>query len=303
METDSTDLLIKKIDFNDRDQSDEILDLLKRCFPATESQFTRDWWDWKYRENCASHPLGWGLYDGGSLVSARLLWPMKYNSAGNVMTAYQLVDTVTAPSHQGKGLFTKLLKVAKEEVRDLGSFMFNFPNSNSVHGYLKNGWKRVAENTIVFGVPFFSLSFKKDGGVTVEQITPDTSIVAKGTEATDGFVADESYIRWRYGKHPFKKYFIAQNQHGFIVFRIVLRKGIRAVMVLLTRGKDLKRLLRGIAHTYRPLVVKYDGLNESFIQVFNRATMFRFRKNTNYVAMPIEKININALETGLSDFA
>jgi hypothetical protein len=61
---------------------------------------------------------------------------MEYN--GKAYLAAQSGDTMTNPSHGGKGLFTTLAKMTYSLAKEEGiQFIFGFPNSNSYPGFIK----------------------------------------------------------------------------------------------------------------------------------------------------------------------
>ena len=61
-----------------------------------------------------------------------------------VLRAVRAVDTATRPDAQGRGLFTTLTTHGLEACGDDGiAMVFNTPNSQSMPGYLKMGWREV----------------------------------------------------------------------------------------------------------------------------------------------------------------
>jgi hypothetical protein len=94
------------------------------------------------------------------------VFPIKVKYGNQIVLAAQSGDTMTHPSHQGKGLFTKLAQMTYDLAKQVGiSFVFGFPNKNSSHGFInKLNWKHYSDvnnYTITFRkIPFDKLAKK-----------------------------------------------------------------------------------------------------------------------------------------------
>ncbi len=71
------------------------------------------------------------------------VFPLKLEIGGKILIAAQSGDTMTHPTHRGKGLFIKLATETYALAKNLGiEFIFGFPNSNSYPGFInKLNWK------------------------------------------------------------------------------------------------------------------------------------------------------------------
>lgn len=108
---------------------------------------------WKHFDNpCGKSVIAYIENEQGEMVAARALWCMFSENA----PLFQPCDTVTHPSYQGRGLFTRLTLACLDKIPSNASIM-NFPNNNSLPGYLKLGWKVLEKNKKVFN---FSVGFK-----------------------------------------------------------------------------------------------------------------------------------------------
>ena len=105
---------------------------------------TAEFFRWKHLEN----PFGRSYMllaeaegDGG----LPLVHAMAIRRGRRTVTAVRAVDTATHPDHQGRGIFRLLTTTAIEALRAEADLIFNTPNDKSLPGYLKMGWRRVAD--------------------------------------------------------------------------------------------------------------------------------------------------------------
>lgn len=81
--------------------------------------------------------------EDGDLAAYYGAFPMRMTIDGKDYLVAQSGDTMTAPEHRKKGLFTILAKEAYKLAEESGiHFVFGFPNDNSYPGFVKNlNWK------------------------------------------------------------------------------------------------------------------------------------------------------------------
>jgi GNAT superfamily N-acetyltransferase len=79
----------------------------------------------------------------GDLAAYYGVFPIRMSLMGKDILAAQSADTMTAPEHRKKGLFTLLAKKTYEKAAETGiRFVFGFPNDNSLPGFQRNlHWK------------------------------------------------------------------------------------------------------------------------------------------------------------------
>lgn len=125
------------------DQSD-VLTLMNRCLGWDDDPRYRDLFRWKHLDNPFGPSFGWVATDAGRVVAVRLFMRWQFSRGAEVLDAVRAVDTATDPDYQGRGLFTALTSHGLEAMRERGvGFVFNTPNSQSLPGYLKMGWRVV----------------------------------------------------------------------------------------------------------------------------------------------------------------
>ncbi len=132
---------------NDENFWELYAELLSQTF---KKEITKEHLKKKHKEN----PLGMSIVakamDGDKLAGARAFWYMFYED-GNV---YQPCDTVTDTSYRRQGIFTKLTLACLSQLND-NDYVLNFPNNNSLSGYLNLGWGLYSENKKRFSLSVF----------------------------------------------------------------------------------------------------------------------------------------------------
>ncbi|WP_338470953.1 GNAT family N-acetyltransferase [Niallia sp. XMNu-256] len=90
----------------------------------------------KYFENIYGPSIIVLAYYEDRCIGARAFW--RNDIHGN--KAYQPCDTAVLEEYRGKGIFGKMTKVAlNQNIKD--SYIYNFPNDNSLGGYRKLSWE------------------------------------------------------------------------------------------------------------------------------------------------------------------
>jgi len=102
-------------------------------------------WQWEFQHNPASPisiMLGWHKQ---SLVAQYAVNPVAFWSQGEVFNAALSLDTMTDKNYSGQGLFQDTARLLYNDILKKGlSFVYGFPNSQSIHGFLKYlGWQEI----------------------------------------------------------------------------------------------------------------------------------------------------------------
>ena len=152
------------------DDVDEFLALHERIFDPDRG---REWFAWKYEENpYVDHVPIFVAEDAEGLVGARPFFALEMSVNGRLRLALQPGDTMVHPEHRRRGIFTRMTETAIEAYEDgEPDFFFNFPNAQSGAGYLKLGWKRVADHPTYYRV--------QDPGSLVGGGSPTTRVAGR----------------------------------------------------------------------------------------------------------------------------
>ena len=158
-------------------EKDSFISVFNRVFNL---DYNMDWFNWKYMDNIYGDSYLVLAYDGNKLVGIRSFWRNDIN--GHL--SYQPCDTAVLKEYRGRGIFSKMSLIALEKTKE--AFIYNFPNENSLPGYLKLGWKI---NKYCYLKPVFT----------------------KGKLKKESKYIDDDYLIWKFGKSPINKYHYCQK--------------------------------------------------------------------------------------------
>lgn len=153
----------------------EVTDFINVINTVFSHKYDSEWFNWKYINNIYGDSIIVIAYDNNFPVGSRALW--RNDLEGKL--SYQPADTAVIGEYRGSGIFYEMTKRALA-LSD-SAIIYNYPNNNSLHGYLKMGWKIIKE--------FNLRMFKKSDIIGIEKIL------------------EKDYIRWRFVKNPVKKYY------------------------------------------------------------------------------------------------
>jgi GNAT superfamily N-acetyltransferase len=181
---------------------------------------------WKHVSNPFGRSYAMLAEHGERVVGFRTFMRWRFVVDGMPVSAVRAVDTATHPDYQGQGIFRRLTLAAVDDLRAEADLVFNTPNDQSLPGYLKMGWRRVADVPIEVRIRrplrFASGIRSRDelhadaGTLPTVSAPPAASVLADGEAvapllpaaglgqlATDRSVG---FLRWRYGEAPLLDY-------------------------------------------------------------------------------------------------
>ena len=266
----------------DRDKP-QILQLLHTVFDEQQHfDWKRDekYLQWKYDSNIFGKTHLHIAEYNGEIVSSCALWPWNFICRGEVVKAYQPCDTMVHPEYQGKGIFSKVnlnrISLAQDERTP---FLFNFPNNNSLPGYLKLGWdyfiniewlvKLLKPSNVLINFRDKSKSVPQkidnDHKINIE----DCNTIAEKYLTYDGIIQtyrQKEFFRWRYEEHPFFKYGMVTAQKS--------RKSAGAIFMVNAKNKIREMI-----------VVDVFGANQLTPELFRMITKTGKQYNADYVTV------------------
>jgi hypothetical protein len=121
-------------DVMDKQAKEDFLSVQNAVF---SSPFTMEKFKKKYENNIYGPSVIVLVYTGKECVGARALWRNDIDGK----TSYQPCDTAVLEVARGRGIFKTATLKALELVEE-HAFIYNFPNDQSLSGYLKMGWNQ-----------------------------------------------------------------------------------------------------------------------------------------------------------------
>ena len=185
--------------------------LLRLVFPHA-THYSEALLRWQYVDNPDGLAVGYNAWAGEELAAHYVTIPMRALVHGREERGLLSLNTATAPTHQGKGLFTRLAEATYRAGAEQGfGFVVGVANANSTHGFTKKlGFQLVSPLRAMVGIG--SLPLRPDGGNV--QFAPMHS---------------EAKLRWRTA-HPAHVYTLAAQPHMWTVLSPKRMKGARFVL-------------------------------------------------------------------------
>lgn len=258
----------------------ELIDVCKSALGWSDSDPNEAFFRWKHFENPFGDSPIWLATDADRIVGVRALMRWELHQAGRPpLSMLRAVDTATAPTHQGRGIFTKLTKAALEASKADGiDAVFNTPNDQSRPGYLKMKWKIVGRVPIVVRprTPL-ALTTMLRSRTSAEKWGQPTSVGEDPSGLFDSSALTElealtrssttwpiihtettqRYLRWRTGFGPLACRVMPLGDtlaDGLIIFRLRQRGQLRQLSILetvLPPGQSERRVRSTISHLLR----------------------------------------------------
>jgi GNAT superfamily N-acetyltransferase len=248
--------------FRDEDEP-QVLELLRAALGAGPiGARTPELFAWKHRDSPFGPSLMLVAEQDERIVGFRAFMRWRFRAGDRTLAAVRAVDTATHPDHQGQGVFSRLTSAAVDSLRGDAELVFNTPNSRSLPGYLKLGW-RVAGTMPVRVRPGRPWQRTRHAAVEAESAATalaDADAVSALVEEAgelDGRLAtprDPAYLRWRYTGLPQLDYRALRESEGgrlrgLALFRVRRRGRLREaalaeLIVASDDGATARRLLR-----------------------------------------------------------
>ncbi len=197
-----------ELDFRPFRPGDEnaILTLFKTAFGKTMS---KEYWNWRYRDNPVDAPMIELAWDGDTLAAHYAVSPVPLMIGRETAKAALSMTTMTHPDYQGLGLFPQLAERLYDRLSKQGYRMvFGFPNSQSHRTFVQHlGWQDMAP------VPQMSariddMKFPDTPGRSFAQVDRFSdwlpSIAPSPAKVSLG--RDIAYYNWRMLEEPEKTY-------------------------------------------------------------------------------------------------
>ena len=156
---------LRQFDFSD---IDKIIELLNHEY---KTNFTRDWWKWKYELN----PNGFKGEDGDiwvaesedKIVAHYAIVPEKLRFQSKTLNIAQAVDAITDPDYRGRGLFSTMMKKVFSQAKKRYRLVYGFPAEISYKGSLRYGWSDLSPLPLRVKILDYDSYFRRNFGDTI----------------------------------------------------------------------------------------------------------------------------------------
>lgn len=174
------------------------IECIRGVYPKRRHFHTEEWLRWKYLTyKGVRNSIFLCAIDRQTdrVVGTRGFMPFFFrDSSEQELLAFQSADTSVLEDYRGRGLFKELNQEALMIARDHGgSFVFNFPNDNSLPGYLKMGWHQDTALIRMVRLPLLSKSDMRrwNSYASMPKLLIDKS---------------QEYLDWRFSNNPVWQY-------------------------------------------------------------------------------------------------
>ena len=211
-----------------------------------------DWFHWKFEQSPYGRSILACAFDENIVAGcvAYGLGVMKYQ--GREFKCALSYETFVRPDYQGHGLFKKLIKLAEEQAKLVGiDFLYNYPNSNSLTGFLHMGWTCRNDKQkfrLLLARPLNSLyhikDIRKSFAPNKENLRSIQKINIKDirTDKTSDDIIlpvwTTDYLKWRFFSFPNREYHIINNDKFFTISMVGFRGKLKSVHLLYAISKD-----------------------------------------------------------------
>lgn len=105
---------------------------------------TKEWFNWKFSIKSEEPSILACAIDNNQIIGCVGFGIEFLNYNGNLYKCGLSYETFVRDDYQGKGIFKKLIDLAEKEAlkREI-QILINFPNSNSLNGFLKMNWNQL----------------------------------------------------------------------------------------------------------------------------------------------------------------
>lgn len=287
---------IRSFEHKDTNSVLELLEIVYR------KSFTIDWWNWKYNQNPMGESIILVAEDYGKIVGLRSLWKYDLMYRSNLLKAYQPVDTVVHEEYRGQGLFTKLTIAAINEAKHYDAdLLFNYPNQNSLPGYLKLGWY-LLDNIRWWIKPigivgFLSVPLAKGQRDSLKIPGERKFLSCRGgsaqNETNSNFISavrNPAFLEWRYASNPETEYGYLKSDDSKTLFRVTHKGKCRELLVMHTDfGDNWFEECFKFAKSNDIYYIANPAINGSLAEKKMKSKRFFRLKNTiNFVALPLK---------------
>jgi len=219
-------------------------------------------------------------------------------------------NTFVIPEFRGLGVFNKLLKLSNEAFIEYKiDFLFNFPNSNSLKGFINNGWiyKKDLCNYYVKLTKYSSLfkiiklvlnkSINKkneklfQNGSSINQIDNINYQIDHYNNNSIGVFCTKEFLKWRFTKGSiYNDYRIESYNDSFIIYKVINRQNLLECSIMFFYASnnnlsEIKYIIKKIKKVIQPdfisIIMSNEHQNKNIVSQ-NQFINFSFLRKSNF---------------------
>jgi GNAT superfamily N-acetyltransferase len=208
-----------------------------------------EWFLWKFRDNPFGQSILACAEEDGIITGCVALGMQNFILNDKKIKGALSFETFVHPDFQGRGLFKLLIKNAEKEATEIGiRLLLNFPNRNSLSGFLRLNWIQL--NIPEYWLKVSSLSKTLLNLKDIKKgFQPDESnLMDLNPSSFDNFEQvysdrftselNTEYLKWRFLTFPNAEYIIINDDNCVSVARVGYRGKLKEVQVLLVNPKS-----------------------------------------------------------------
>jgi len=143
----------------------DALEAYRALLGVTTAPCELSYLQWLYRDNPCGQVVGFNAYAGDELAAHYATIPVEATLDGAPARGLLSLNTATHPTHQGKGLFTRLAERTYARASELGyEFVVGVANANSTPGFTRKlGFQLVTPLDVLIGIGGFAAGHEDVG--------------------------------------------------------------------------------------------------------------------------------------------
>jgi hypothetical protein len=207
---------------------------------------TKEWFLWKFRDNPFGATILSCAEEDGEIVGCVAYGLQDFFFKNKVIKGAISFETFLHPKFQKRGIFSKLIAIGEKETQKQGiKFLLNFPNLNSLKGFLNMGWNKIDISqywikgrnliTIPANVQSLRKNYKPNSPNWKDLISPNN--FRQTNKEFFEMCVTLKYLRWRFFNFPNGNYYWDSNDNYDLIGRYGQRGSLKEFQILYLNKK------------------------------------------------------------------
>jgi len=298
-------------------QKAETVAILHAASVVSQRKLTRtvQWFEWKYWGSPFGKAIiAYAQTNDGEVAGVVAFGQYELTHGLSNLKAALSYQTFVHPNYRRVGLFTNLSQMATDVCNQQGTqLMFNFPNTQSLAGFKKQGWIEVdCVRSFVKPLHWGRVISQYNMGLRSARFNPDVvtefsprdykgfekNLLSLSSVRADNIWAPHrtpEYLLWRYYTYPLNRYLTVTDDNGWAILRTGKRgRYIEAQVMELfpVKGEEVK-LLRSLSQQIRKkldsdIISLTISTDHPVFNSVRRSGFFPIPNSINFTYKPLE---------------